>query len=157
MKIDQNLYYDERSAGGIVFKEENNQYLWLVIRARGKNRKTGSGVYKFPKGHLKKEEFLKAAALREVEEEGQIRAEIVTKVGSNNYVLWDRVKKRKVVKKVTFFLMKYLAPSDLRYADAEVILAREWLPYEEVVKKLAYDSEKILLRKARERLKRLGK
>lgn len=164
-KISDQLYYDERSAGGIVFKDEGRKRLWLVVKAASKGRgwKSRRGpikrkpVYKFPKGHLRKNEFLKQAALREVEEEGQVKAKILAKIGSNNYVIYDRARKGKIIKKVTFFLMEYESPSRLKYFDAEVILAREWLVYEEAVKKLAYDSEKILLRKARERLKRLKK
>src|SRR3989344_3833274 len=95
-KIKDNLYYDERSAGGLVYKLENGKILWLLIKVltSGKYRGVSSKivkktVYKFPKGHLQKGEFLKAAALREAEEEGKVKAEIVTKIGSNNYVFYD--------------------------------------------------------------------
>jgi ADP-ribose pyrophosphatase YjhB (NUDIX family) len=160
-KIKDNLFYDERSAGGIVYRMENGKIVWLVIRtANIRSRKrmgTGSkkalkAIYKFPKGHLKDKEFLKAAALREVEEEGQVKAKILTKIGSRNYVIWDRINKKKIIKKVTFFLMEYLGESKLKHFDMEVVLERLWLPYEEACEKLVYDSEKVLLGKARKRL-----
>jgi 8-oxo-dGTP pyrophosphatase MutT (NUDIX family) len=153
MKINDNLYYDERSAGGIAYKKENNKVLWLVVKtlSRGKKMKE---VYKFPKGHLKDKEFLKQAALREVEEEGKIKAEIVSKLGSNNYIIWDRETQKKIIKKVTFFLMKYLEQSRLKYYDTEMVIGQEWLTYEEALEKLAYDSEKVLLQKARVKLKK---
>ena len=162
--ISDNLYYDERSAGGLVFKIENGQVWWLVIKVlssgkfRGNTGKaTKKSVFKFPKGHLQRGEFLKAAALREAEEEGKVKAEIVSKIGSNNYVFYDKIKRQKIIKKVTFFLMRYLGQSDIKYADAEIIIDRQWMSYEEASKNLAYDSEKILLKRARQRLDELLK
>ncbi|MBU1088797.1 NUDIX domain-containing protein, partial [Patescibacteria group bacterium] len=147
-----NLPYDERSAGGIVYKIENKKILWLLIKTKGRRKVIRIGTatkrhpgpllksrYKFPKGHLNRDEFLKQAALREVEEEGGIRAEIIEKLGSKNYIIWDTLKRKKIIKKVTFFLMKYLGASDTKYHDAEVVLAREWLSFQEACKKLAYD------------------
>jgi len=90
-RIHDNLYYDERSAGGIVYKLENGRTWWLVIKTLTKRQLNRMGervrrtVYKFPKGHLDKGEVLKKAALREVEEEGQVISKIVTKIGSNDY------------------------------------------------------------------------
>jgi ADP-ribose pyrophosphatase YjhB (NUDIX family) len=161
-KIKDDLYYDERSAGGLVYKIENGKVFWLLIRTiaseRSEPKVNGSrSVYKFPKGHLQKDEFLKQAALREVEEEGRVKAKIVTKLGSNNYIIWDKVQKRKIIKKVTFFLMEYLSLSNLKYYDKELVLEREWFSYEEANEKLAYDSEKVLLRKAKIKLEALLK
>lgn len=157
-KIQDNLYYDERSAGGIVYRQEEGRIMWLVIKTiSGKRNKGDRPVYKFPKGHLQKNEFLKQAALREVEEEGQVKAEILTKIGSNNYIIWDKLRRKKIIKKVTFFLMKYAGQSDLKHYDREVVLERLWVDYGEACEKLAYDSEKVLLRKAKQRLESLLK
>jgi ADP-ribose pyrophosphatase YjhB (NUDIX family) len=152
-KIKDNLFYDERSAGGIVFREENNGVKWLLIKALKRFSKERKAVWKFPKGHLQRDEFLKEAAIREVEEEGRVKAEVVTKLGSNNYIIWDKIGRKKIVKKVTFFLMKFLEESKLKYFDKEMVVDREWFEYEEALEKLDYDSEKILLKKAKQRLK----
>ncbi len=161
IKIKDNLYYDERSAGGIVYKLENGKIKWLLIRTISgyKSIKKGNPkpVYKFPKGHLKDNEFLKQAALREVEEEGRIKANIITKVGSNNYILWDAESRKKIIKKVTFFLMEYDGQSNLKYYDSEMVIERDWYSYEEACEKLAYDSEKVLLKKAKNKLEGLLK
>jgi ADP-ribose pyrophosphatase YjhB (NUDIX family) len=157
--------YDERSAGGLVYKVENNKVFWLLIKTissftsekNKKKREQDGAVYKFPKGHLKKDEFLKEAALREVEEEGQVKAKIVTKLGSNDYVIWDKEQKKKIIKKVTFFLMEYLGHSNLKYYDMEMVLERAWFSFEEASEKLAYDSEKALLKKAKTELEFLMK
>ena len=153
--IHDNLYYDERSAGGIVYKREGDKVLFLLIKTfANKRRKT---VFKFPKGHLNKDEVLKQAALREVEEEGRIKSKIVTKIGSNDYIIWDKLQKKKIIKKVTFFLMEYVEESNLKYFDSEVVLDRIWVSYGDALSKLAFDSEKILLKKAKVRLDWLSK
>jgi len=155
--------YNERSAGGIVYRLIENQICWLLIKTLSKkslSRFGGIGhktAYKFPKGHLLSDESLKPAALREVEEEGGVRAKIVAKIGSNDYILWDKNSDSKIIKKVTFFLMEYSQDSDLKYSDREIVLKREWLIFEEALKKLSYSSEKILFKKAASKLNSLLK
>lgn len=153
-QIHDNLYYDERSAGGIVYKIENGKVWWLIIKTipRKVNKNSKGYIYKFPKGHLVKDEVLKQAALREVEEEGRVKSKVVSKIGSNDYIIWDKIQKRKIIKKVTFFLMEYLGESSLKYYDTEVVLGREWVQFDEAADKLAFDSEKVLLQKAKWRL-----
>jgi ADP-ribose pyrophosphatase YjhB (NUDIX family) len=136
-----------------VYRQENNGVKWLLIKALKRFSKERKAVWKFPKGHLQRDEFLKEAAIREVEEEGRVKAEVVTKLGSNNYIIWDKIGRKKIVKKVTFFLMKFLEESKLKYFDKEMVVDREWFEYEEALEKLDYDSEKILLKKAKQRLK----
>lgn len=159
IKIKDNLYYDERSAGGLVYRKEGKNVFWLIVKAlptyQGKRQKNKKAVFKFPKGHLKKNEFLKQAALREVEEEGKVKAKILSKIGSNNYILWNKEEKKKIIKKVTFFLMEYLGESNLKYFDQEMVIERGWFSFEEANEKLAYDSEKVLLSKAKKRLESL--
>ena len=154
-KIHDDLYYDERSAGGIVYKFDGDKVFWLVVKtSTNRYGKENSNKYvnKFPKGHLRKNEVLKMAAQREVEEEGQVKTKIITKLGSNDYVIWDKEQKKKIIKKVTFFLMEYKGESNLKYFDSEVVLERRWLNFNEAMTALAYDSEKVLLRKAKMRL-----
>jgi len=154
-QISPELYYDERSAGGIVYKIENSKPVFLLIKTfASKNKRT---IYKFPKGHLKDNEVLKQAAQREVEEEGKVKTKIVAKVGSNDYIIWDKLQKRKIIKKVTFFLMEYVEQSNLKYYDTEIVLGREWMTFEEGTRKLAFDSEKVLLQKAKWKLDQILK
>lgn len=154
----ENLYYDERSAGGIVYKIVDNQVFWFVIKTLSKKKATHTGqkvrhtIYKFPKGHLDGAEVLKHAAIREVEEEGRIKAQIVDKVGSRDYIIWDESSSRKIIKKVTFFLMEYVSESSLKYYDDETVVDREWYKYEDALRKLAYDFERNLLKKAHSKL-----
>ena len=159
IQIKDNLYYDERSAGGLVFKEEKGKIWWLLVKTissyKSVKKENKGPVYKFPKGHLKPGEFLKEAALREVEEEGRVKASVLTKIGSNNYILWDQENKKKIIKKVTFFLMEYAGQSNLKYYDSEMVIERAWFTFDEASEKLAYDSEKVLLKKAKMKLESL--
>lgn len=156
-QIHENLYYDERSAGGIVYKMNDGRVYWLLIKTYAKKfQRAGSPdkkmVYKFPKGHLMGNEVLKQAAQREVEEEGRVKTRIITKIGSSDYILWDKTNFKKIIKKVTFFLMEYQGESNLKHFDTEMVLDREWFTYEEALEKLAYDFEKVLLTKAKKKL-----
>lgn len=155
--------FDERSAGGLVFRVTEGRVFWLVIKILSKKTLKNSGetahvtVYKFPKGHVQDNEVLKQTALREVEEEGRIKSKVISKIGSNDYILWDKETRKKIIKKVTFFLMEYLGESDMRYTDHEVVLDREWLSLEQALDKLAYESERKLLKIAAFRLDALLK
>jgi len=156
-------YFDERSAGGIVYKIVDGRVFWFVIKTLSKKtvsrhgRKIRHTIYKFPKGHLDSGEVLKHAAIREVEEEGRIKAAIVDKVGSRDYIIWDEATSKKIIKKVTFFLMEYQGESNLKHYDMETVIDREWFTYEEALKKLAYDFERNLLKKAHSKLEALLK
>jgi len=156
-----NLNYDERSTGGIVYRLQKGQPIWLLIKVLFKKstskNTTHRIIYKFPKGHLQSGEVLKQAALREVEEEGWVKSRIVDKIGSRDYVFWDKTLKKDITKKVTFYLMEYLEDSLTKYSDREVILGREWFSLEEALKKLCYSSEKSLLKKAASKLNSLLK
>jgi len=155
--------FDERSAGGLVFRVTEGRVFWLVIKILSKKTIRTSGetvhvtVYKFPKGHVQDVEVLKQTALREVEEEGRIKSKVINKIGSNDYILWDKETRKKIIKKVTFFLMEYLGESELRYNDHEVVLDREWLSFDDALDKLAYESERKLLKIAAVRLDTLLK
>ena len=160
----ENIKFDERAAGGIVYKTIDEEVVWLVVKVLRKKDKgpvkarrgeTRRFVYKLPKGHLREGEFLKQAALREVAEEGKVGAEIVTKIGSNNYIYKDRLEGGKIIKRVTFFLMRFLAIDKNEYSDAEKIVAREWLSIEKAVKRLSYESEKKLLQRASQILNKM--
>jgi hypothetical protein len=71
--------------------------------------------------------------------------------------LWDKIEKKKVIKKVTFFLMEYVGESNLKYFDQEIVVERGWYSFKEASKKLAFDSETVLLDKAKKRLESLVK
>ena len=119
------------SAGGIVFK--NN--LWLICQH---SQHKG---WVFPKGFVgdkDKNESNETAALREVEEEGGVKAKIVKPepvVSHYKYKLEDILYK----KTVFYFLMEYLS-GDPKDHDWEMMDAK-FVDEEEVKKTLTYPSD----------------
>lgn len=119
------------SAGGIVFK--NN--LWLICQH---SQHKG---WVFPKGLVgdkKSNESMEKAALREVEEEGGIRARIVydkpVKVGYKYFFKGNLIDKA-----VYYFLMEYMS-GDTKNHDWEMSEAK-FVTKEEIIKTLTYQSD----------------
>jgi 8-oxo-dGTP pyrophosphatase MutT (NUDIX family) len=162
----------EFSAGGVVFKKSKSKnqkadILWMVTKAVP-SRLFPKSVWRLPKGWLddkargskpgplasgeKKatEDELQKAALREVEEEGGIRAKIVSKLGTEKYFL--TISGKRVLKFVTFYLMEW--ESDLAKGFDFETEKVAWLPFEDAHKRLSYSGEKKILEKAKEILDR---
>lgn len=146
----------ETSAGGIVYRKIRSRFgdrdeirnlLWLITQH---SLHKGWG---FPKGLIgdnNKNEKMKDAALREVEEEGGVKAKIVNdrpvKV-EYKYSFQDT----QVDKTVYYFLMEYIS-GDPKDHDWEMMDAK-FVTEEEIKKTLTYKSdqeafEKILLLKS---------
>lgn len=119
------------SAGGIVYK--NN--LWLICQ-HSQHR-----GWVFPKGLVGDEdsnESMEQAALREVEEEGGVKAKIVydkpVKVGYNYSYKGNLINKT-----VFYFLMEYVS-GDPKNHDWEMSEAK-FVTKEEIIKTLTYPSD----------------
>jgi len=128
----------EFSAGGVVFKDGE----WLIIRPAGTKR------WQFPKGKIDENESSKEAALREVEEEGGVKVEIVEKIGNSHYFFV--LKGKKIFKTVAFYLMKYLGDTKKGH-DWEVEKA-VFVPYTEALEKLSFKDDREILKKAKKLL-----
>ena len=72
----------EFSAGGIVVN--NKGQVLLIQNVSIKDHKIN--YWGFPKGHIEEGESSKDAAIREVEEEGGVKAVVITKLGDTKYV-----------------------------------------------------------------------
>jgi len=129
------------SAGGIVFREVKNEklkmknLLWLICQHslhRG---------WVFPKGFVgdkDKNESNETAALREVEEEGGVKAKIVNPepIISHYEYQFEGVLYKKIV---YYFLMEYLS-GDPKDHDWEMMDAK-FVAEDEVKKTLTYPSD----------------
>lgn len=135
----------EFSAGGIVFKKENEKLEILLIRV--KNR------WSFPKGNIEKGEPKDKAALREVKEETGVDAEIIKYLGEVDY--WYNTGLTKIHKFVYYYLMKYAGGEIV--PQKEEIDEAKFIPVEEVEKVLTYPTDKEMFEKALKELKSLGK
>lgn len=131
----------EFSAGGIVFKEGKPSQ-WLIIQPKDTER------WQLPKGHIDPGESSKEASVREVFEEGGVRAEILEKVGNQRYFF--QLKGKKIVKSVAFFLMRFLALEGS--PDPKEIGEAKFVPFAEAVSLLTFKDDRGLLSKANELL-----
>ena len=86
------LYTLIEAAGGLV-KHENNTFLWIHRL----------GKWDLPKGKLEKNESFKSAAVREVEEECNVRAELDFKLCTTYHTYTH--KNQRVLKRTKWFLM----------------------------------------------------
>lgn len=131
----------EFSAGGIVFNSKNQ-----VLLVRNYKPDKDVNYWGFPKGHLEIGETSKEAALREVEEETGVKAEIITKVDLLKYFFfWEG---EKTIKTVTFFLMIYKS-GKVQHQERELAEAK-WFSVDEALERITFENEKQLLKKALE-------
>jgi len=136
----------EVSAGGIVFKKKGRKILWLICQH------SYHKGWVFPKGLIgdkKENEDVKEAALREVEEEGGVKAKVIfDKPVKVSYMYqWQNSphggkngEKILVKKTVYYFLMEYLSGNPKNH-DWEMMDAK-FVSEDEVKKTLTYKSDK---------------
>jgi 8-oxo-dGTP pyrophosphatase MutT (NUDIX family) len=147
------------SSGGIVYKKEGDNVLWLITQSTPSDV-FPNPVWRLPKGWIDNashdvpgpmasgrvkadEESLQKAALREVSEEGGVAAKIISKIGTTTYFL--NLPEGRVMKFVTFYLMKWL--SDLPEGTDEETAEVRWLEFAEAKKLLSFSHEKQVLDK----------
>lgn len=133
------------SAGGIVIKQDKDGPKVLVTQ-HSKHK-----GWDFPKGHIESGESSEAAALREVEEEVGIKAEIIERVGQTQYFYYEEGER--VLKTVVYYLMKYVGEGEA--TTAEEVSGKVWLPVEKVEAKLTFKDTKELWRRVVDRVKSL--
>jgi mutator protein MutT len=132
----------EISAGGVVFNKDGQ----VLLVSAGSLRDRSKLHWKFPKGHIEGEETSEEAALREVEEETSIQAEIISKLGDSKYTYI--LKDEKIFKIVIWFIMKEV--SGKPKPQAGEIEEVKWVEAEEALKLLSFSIDKTLLKKALE-------
>lgn len=146
------------SAGGIVLRpkgydpvsstfetgSEKNDGKWEVLVTQHSKHKG----WDFPKGHVEVAETSEQAAVREVQEETGVKAEIIEKVGSTQYFYYDQGER--VLKQVTFFLMKYVGEGEA--TTAFEVSDSKWLAPNEVEAQLTFKDTKALWQKVKEKI-----
>ncbi len=135
----EEIKYDEKSCGLVLFREQDGERLFLLLHYPG-------GHWDFPKGHVEEGEREHETASRELLEETGI-ADITFVDGFREKIDYKHGKKENPLHKLVVF---FLAKTDLK----DVRLSHEhhdfvWLPYEESQKKLTYNNAKNLLEKAK--------
>lgn len=138
----------EFSSGGVVFKRNKDGIFWLITRS-AKSDLYPKQAWRLPKGWIDEGETTEEAALREVAEEGGVKAKISKKIETIKY-FFNAPNKGRILKFVTFYLMEWLSDSPEGFDGETSEIA--WLSFEEAYKKLSFSGEKQVLKKARELL-----
>ena len=133
----------EFSAGGLVVRRFHGRPFLAVVLV-----KDGT-VRALPKGHIEKGESGADAARREVREEAGLSADLVEKLGDVKY--WYQRGGERVLKNVSFFLLRYRSGSVRDYQREEVDGA-EWIPLDEAPRLLAYRGEREMAEAALSRI-----
>ena len=134
------------SAGGVVFKKDPDIKI-LLIQAKTLQ---GNLVWQLPKGKIEANEQPEHAAVREVEEETGIKAQIVEKLHDDQYFF--KHNNVLIKKRVYFFLMEYIS-GEPKPQDGEVE-AVEWFSLDQVLDMVGYSKD--VIKKALASLEKLA-
>lgn len=136
----------QTSAGGVAFRRQGEQTEVALILVGPRAR------WQLPKGAVDAGETNEQAAQREVREEAGVETEMLDLLDRIEFWFYagNYGQKARIHKFVFFFLMRYIS-GDVSDHDHEVTEAR-WVEIEQAVNMLAFESEKAILRKARERI-----
>jgi 8-oxo-dGTP diphosphatase len=138
------------SAGGVVFRKWNGTIEAALILVGEEGR------WQLPKGIVDPGEATETTALREVQEETGLQAELVELIDVIEYWYYSGAggKRVRFHKYVHFYLLKYLA-GDVADHDHEVSQAG-WFEIREAIEQLAFKTEKEVVEKALVRIEALG-
>ena len=133
---------NEHSCGGAVISIREDEPFVAMIATRGRTR------WGLPKGAVVKGETSEQAALREVQEETGLLADIVRPLDTIEYFF--RAGDTLIRKRVDFYLMQYvggaLVPQLSEVDDVE------WVRLSEAIERASFQSEKKLLASALEQM-----
>lgn len=133
----------EKSAGAVVFRQENNKTFYLLLCYE-------AGHWDFPKGQIETEETLEETARREIFEETGINDLEFTPGFKEHIKYFYKRQDKNIFKAVTFFLAET--------KTKKVKISREhteykWLQYQQALARLTFKNAKEILEKANKFLK----
>lgn len=133
----------ETSAGGVVFRREQGESYFLLIRDPYDN-------WGLPKGHVERGEKAEETAVREVTEETGI-GELELKAALSTIDWFFRDGADLIHKYCHFFLMETTVAATEPQIE-EGITECIWLPLEEALSTLTYDNARVVLEMAGKRV-----
>lgn len=131
----------EKSCGFIVYKEEGNRRLYLIMQSI-------NGDFGFPKGHMEQGESELETAIRELKEETGLSVQPVE--GFQRQIEYHFPSRPDIRKQVVYFLGKCTA-DHIECQEAEVTDAF-FVPMETALEMLTFQDTKMLLMAADELL-----
>ena len=129
----------ETSAGGVVYRVQDGEPLFLLIRDSYRN-------WGFPKGHLEPEEKPDAAALREVQEETGLDGLLLD--GEIETIDWFFRFRGRLVHKVCHFYLMHTTSSRTKPQRDEGITACRWVRFDEAQRLVSYANAREVLTRA---------
>ena len=154
----------EFSAGGVVLRKMRGRWFLAVIephmtrpkKAAAKTTKSTSKateIVALPKGAIDAGEKPEQTALREVEEETGVRAELISKLADIKYVYvrnWGN--QARVFKIVSFYLLLYRSGKlgDISPEMRVEVQRAFWIPLDEAPAKLSYKGEREVIAAAQQ-------
>lgn len=141
----------EFSSGGLVLRRIDEKWHLAVIEPAGRESESGKPLLALPKGWINPGETAEQTALREVQEETGVDAQVIAKLGDVKYVYvrkWSDG--ARVFKLVSFYLLAYLG-GEIGEISADMrkeVMRATWIPLEEAPDSLAYKGERQMAEKA---------
>ncbi len=128
----------EKSAGAVVFRQENNKVKYLLIQYP-------SGHWEFTRGIVEKGENLEETARREIREEVGIK-DVRFILGFKEWIKFFFKREEKNIMKIATFLLAQTETKEIQLSHEHQDYV--WLEYKEALKKLTYKNSKDILKKA---------
>ena len=131
----------EKSCGAVVYRMEEGQLFFLVEHMK-------MGHISIPKGHVEGSETEEETARREIKEETNLDVRMDT--AFRHEISYSPASG--ILKQVVFFAAEAVS-REMKNQECEVS-GLEWLPYDEAVRAVTYDTDKEVLSHAAEYLGR---
>ncbi len=131
----------EVSAGGVVYRMDGGEPLYLLIRDSYDN-------WGFPKGHLESGERAEGAAVREVREETGLAD--VTVRGDIETIDWYFRFRGRLIHKICHFFLMETTHAATAPQSAEGITACRWVGFADAHTTVSYANARLVLRRAQE-------
>ena len=136
------------SAGGVVVRPAGDGWETLVLH------RITPDEWRLPKGKMHAGETLEETATREVTEETGLPAEMGSYICATSYSYLTR-REGPVNKTVHYYLMRASGQAPLRL-EARNFDAGQWLSLDAAIARLSFESERHVLREAREAIAALA-
>lgn len=136
----------EVSAGVVIFRRTDSDVLYLIL-------KYGWGHWGFVKGHIERGEKEIDTIKREAFEEAGI-TDLKFVFGFREKIEYDYFFKREKRHKIVYYYLAETSQGHVRLSYEHKDYA--WLPYEEALRRITYESDRNILRKAHKYLKAMG-